>query len=231
MQTRLRLLLLVLAAVLILPAGGPSRAQQPGKETKDKLAWKPLFDGKTLAGWKSTNFGGEGEVAVKDGAILMPQGMDMTGITYSRDDFPRMDYEVALEGKKIKGNDFFCTTTFPVGKNYCSLVVGGWGGSVVGISSINSLDASENETTRNMSFKTDQWYKVRIRVMKDRIMAWIDSDKVVDVVTTDKKISTRVESSLSQPFGIATWNTTGAVRDIKVRLLNDEEKKAGDVKK
>src|SRR4051794_8000422 len=83
---------------------------QPGGDakksttTKDAQNWKSLFDGKTLAGWKSTNFGGEGEVAVKDGAVVMEQGDDMTGITYTRTDFPRMDFEVTLEGKKLKGS-------------------------------------------------------------------------------------------------------------------------------
>ncbi len=169
-------------------------------------------------------------MSVKDGAIVMENGNDMTGATYSRDDFPKMDYEVALEGKKVKGRDFFCTTTFPVGDSHCSLVVGGWGGSVVGLSSINSLDASENETTKNLTFKEGQWYRVRIRVTKERIEAWIDNDKVVDAATKGKKISIRAECDLSKPFGVATWRTTGAVRDIKVRELTAEEK-AGKEKK
>jgi hypothetical protein len=209
-------LILALACVVLLGA-------EPAAD-KDKPAWKPLFDGKSLTNWKSANFGGEGDVAVKDGAIVMERGNDMTGVTYGRDDFPKMDYEVTLEGKKIKGGDFFCTTTFPVGDSHCSLVVGGWGGSVVGLSSINSFDASENETTKNVTFKEDQWYRVRIRVTKERIEAWIDNDKVVNVVTKDKKISIRAECELSKPFGVATWRTTGAVRDVRVRALTAEEK-------
>src|SRR5437899_12217134 len=47
----------------------------------------------------------------------------MTGVTWGRGGLPRMDYEVTLEGKKIAGDDFFCTTTFPVGDSFCSLVV------------------------------------------------------------------------------------------------------------
>src|SRR5947208_110874 len=123
-----------------------SAGEAPGQD-KDRIkpAWKPLFEGKSLAGWKATNFGGEGQVSIEKGAVVMEHGNDMTGITYDRKDFPRINYEVALEGKKLKGNDFFCTTTFPVGDKYCSLVVGGWGGTVVGLSSINFRDASENE--------------------------------------------------------------------------------------
>ena len=40
-------------------------------------------DGKTLAGWKSTEFGGEGEVSVVDGAIVLEMGNNMTGITWT----------------------------------------------------------------------------------------------------------------------------------------------------
>src|SRR5437899_5887392 len=105
----------------------------------------------------------------------------MTGVTWGRGGLPRMDYEVTLEGKKLAGNDFFCTTTFPVGDSFCSLVVGGWGGRVVGISSINGADASENETHRDMEFKQGQWYRVRIRVTAKRIEAWVGAERVVDL--------------------------------------------------
>jgi 3-keto-disaccharide hydrolase len=192
---------------------------QPAKDAKADKGWKALFDGKTLKGWKSTEFGGEAEVTVEGGAVVMERGNDMTGITYAGKDFPKMDYEVALEGKKLKGNDFFCTTTFPVGDKFCSLVVGGWGGGVVGLSSIDARDASENETTSFQEFKADRWYQVRIRVTKDRIQAWIDKEKVVDVSTKGKKLSIRAECEPCKPFGIATWRTTGAVRDIRVRML------------
>ncbi len=192
---------------------------------KERAGWKPLFDGKSLAGWKATNFGGEGEVEVKDGTVIMEIGNDMTGITYDRKDFPRLNYEVSLEAKRIRGNDFFCTTTFPVGKDYCSLVVGGWGGTVVGLSSLDGFDASLNETRSNRNFKTDQWYRVRIRVTAERIQAWIDEKKVVDVKTKGKELSIRPECDACRPFGIATWRTTGAVRAIRVRTLTAAEKK------
>jgi len=42
---------------------------------------------------------------------------------------------------------------------------------------------------------------------------------MVDVITTDRKISIRSEVEASVPFGIATWSTTGAVRNLRVRRL------------
>ncbi len=178
-----------------------------------------------MAGWTVARFGGEGEVLIEDGAVVMERGEDMTGVTYDKNDFPKTNYEVSLEGKRVKGFDFFCTTTFPVGEAHCSLVMGGWGGTVVGLSSLDENDASQNETSTQADFKTNQWYRVKIRVTKDHIAAWIDDKQVVDADTKGKKISIRPECDLCKPFGFATWRTTGAVRDIRVRALSADEAK------
>src|SRR5207253_5326713 len=132
-------------------------------------------------------FVGSGKVEVKDGAVVLDKGKHMTGITSTRGDFPKMDYEVTLEGKRVEGRDFFCTTTFPVGDSFCSFVIGGWGGNVVGLSSINGADASENETNREKEFKPGQWYRIRIRVTAKRIEAWIGAEKMVDLDTDGVK--------------------------------------------
>jgi hypothetical protein len=112
-----------------------------------------------------------------------------------------------------------------VGDAHCSLVMGGWGGTVVGLSSIDDKDASQNQTGSFETFAKNQWYKVKIRVTKKNIGAWIDDKQVVDLDTKDKKISIRPECDLCKPFGIATWRTTGAVRAIRVRTLSAEEAK------
>jgi hypothetical protein len=213
-------------ALALLPAGAPAEPPQTKAGGKDADGWKALFDKKSLDGWKSADFYAAGKVHVKDGAIVMEKGKRMTGVTYGRDDFPKMDYEVTLEGKKLDGDDFFCTTTFPVGDAFCSLVVGGWGGGVVGLSSIDFADASQNETRKDMEFKDGQWYRVRVRVSQKRIEAWIDREKIVDLDTTDRNISIRLECQASKPFGIATYDTVGAVRDIRVRALTEADKKA-----
>ncbi len=196
------------------------------KAAEDRTGWKPLFDGKSLAGWESTSFGGEGEVKVQDGAVLLGVGNDMTGINSTRGDLPKMDYELRLEGKRIEGNDFFCTTTFPVGDTHCSLVMGGWGGGVVGLSTVDGLDASENKTKTLRSFKRGQWYRVRIRVNRERIQAWIDDQQVVNLATKGRKVSIRPECEACRPLGIATWRTSGAIRGIAYRPLKDDEKAA-----
>jgi hypothetical protein len=194
------------------------RADAPPVEKK-AAEEKSMWDGKTLKGWKSADYYGAGKVEVRDGTIVMEKGKPMTGVYYDRGDFPKMNYEVSLEGKKLAGNDFFCTTTFPVGDSHCSLVVGGWGGTTVGLSNINFADASENETSTSMEFKENQWYRIRVRVTRSKIECWIDAAKVVDLDTTDRKINTRIECDACKPFGIATYATTGAIRNLRVRTL------------
>ena len=144
---------------------------------KPAPAAKDLFNGKTLEGWKVTDFGGEGKVVVRDGTIVMERGNQMTGITWTGKP-PRSNYELTLEGKRIEGSDFFCTTTFPVGDNYCSFVTGGWGGSVIGLSNVDHMDASENQTSASREFKNGTWYQFRIRVTDEKIEVWIDKDQV-----------------------------------------------------
>jgi hypothetical protein len=40
----------------------------------------------------------------------------------------------------------------------CTLICGGWGGTLVGLSSIDDLDASENPTATIKEFKEKTWY-------------------------------------------------------------------------
>ena len=186
--------------------------------------WRDLCDGKTLAGWKVTNFGGEGDVNVENGTIEMDFGSSLTGITYTKE-LPKTNYELQLEAKRVDGIDFFCATTFPVQNSFCTLIVGGWAGSVVGLSNIDDEDASQNASTRFMTFRNDQWYKIRLRVTKERIAAWIDEKKVVDQSIAGKKIDIRPEVELSRPLGIAAWESRAALRNIRLRTLGDPEKR------
>jgi hypothetical protein len=139
-----------------------------------------------------------------------------------------MNYEASLEAMRMDGIDFFCALTFPVADSHCSFIVGGWAGSVVGLSSIDGRDASENETTRYMSFKDNQWYRIRVRVTEEKIEAWIDDQQVVNQPTKGRRIGTRIEVELSKPFGICAWETRAALRNIRVRRLEEPGKGNGE---
>lgn len=137
-------------------------------------------------------------------------------------DVPEPPFELRLMAKRVDGTDFFCAITFPVrdGDEFVTLVIGGWGGSVVGISSIDGKDASENETTSYRKFETDVWYKIHLENRANRILVWIDGEKVIDLDTDGKKLSLR-EGPISDcvPFGLATWQTTGLIKDVRWRKL------------
>ncbi len=213
---------MVLAALLLVSCTGSPKKENRPQEIQNKTATKPdstyLFDGETFEGWEITNFGPQGPVYVSGGTIIMGMGEGCTGITWKKE-FPEMNYKVTLEAKRISGNDFFCGMTFPVGKEPCTLIVGGWGGMVVGLSSINKMDASENETTKLMEFEKNHWYKICLIVKEDTIKALIDDVVVIDFAKGDKTVSIRPEVELSLPFGIASWNTTAALRNIKLEKI------------
>ena len=204
----------VAPAKVILP---PSAATPPAPFVGE--GWEAMFDGQTLKGWREGQFGTPGRVECLPGVILLKEGDPFTGINYTNA-LPKMNYEVAFDAMRVTGLDFFCGLTVPVGEDFCSLIVGGWGGSVVGISSLDGMDASENQTTKFLNFDQGRWYRIRLRITQDRLEGWIDQDKVVDVVTKDKKISLRPgDIELSKPFGVACYSTTAALREIKLRRV------------
>lgn len=214
----------VLVMALVMFAGCECCQEcDEGAAAAGKPEWRTLYDGKTLDGWEATQFGPQGPVEIEDGVIVVNMGDGASGITYTKGDFPKVDYEVSLMAKRIAGNDFFCGMTFPVKDKFLTLVCGGWGGTVVGLSSIDSFDAANNMTARFMQFENDEWMEVRVRVTGETVDAWIGDDHVVDFEIEEHELSIRPEVELSRPFGLATWVTTAGYKDIKVRKLSKEE--------
>lgn len=200
------------AVILAAALSGAARAQAP------QAQWTPLFDGKTLDGWKETPFSRRGEVRVENGAIILGRGR-LTGITWTRD-FPRSGYEIRFEAARLDGNDFFAGITFPVGDSYCSWINGGWDGTVVGLSSLDGEDASENDTSTNRLFETGKWYAFRLAVTLERIQGWIDDQLVIDAAIKGRQVGLRPgEIDLSAPLGFASYATVAGVRKIEYRLL------------
>lgn len=215
----------------------PSPQPQPALETAKKPVlppgaakppapfegegWREMFDGVTLEGWKETQFAGRGEVECVEGVLLLNMGNPFTGVNYTNA-FPTNNYEMAFDAMRVMGSDFFCGFTFPAAGSHCSLIVGGWGGSLVGISSLDGMDASENETTKYVNFESGRWYRLRLRVTNNRIEVWMDAEKLIDVSTRDRKVGTRPgDIELSMPIGLASWQSTGAYREIKVRPVSE----------
>ena len=212
---KFRFLILSIIVLIASCKGGRKDQSVSMTEIKPPEDSTLIFDGSTLNGWEITNFGPQGPVDVSGGQIILGMGEGCTGVTYTRK-FPEIDYKVSLEAKRVNGTDFFCGMTFPVGQDPCTLIIGGWGGTTVGLSSIDGRDASENETTRLMKFEKDHWYEICLEVREKAIKAWIDDSLVVDFQRDGKRLSIRPEVELSKPFGICSWSTTAALRNIRV---------------
>ncbi len=179
-----------------------------------------MFDGKTLQNWKETPFTGAGKVRVESGTIVLGAGAPMTGVTWTGAPLAKDHFEVRLEAARQQGSDFFASMTFPVGDSFCTWVTGGWGGDIVGLSSIDGWDASDNETRTYFTFETGRWYALRLQVTPERIIASIDGKTVIDVGIAGRTIGLRYgETKLSAPFGFASYGTTGALRKVEYRAL------------
>ena len=161
---------------------------------------------------------------VRNGLLLFSKGDPFVGVNYTNE-IPNVNYEVSLDAMCVSGGDFFCGLTFPVRDSFCSLILGGWGGSVVGLSSLDGYDASENETTQFISFQTGRWYRIRLRVTERKIEAWIEQKQIVDVLITGRKVSLRFgDIEMSKPFGLASYSTSAAFRGISIRPVTVQDK-------
>lgn len=193
---------------------GACRKQEDKAPTAEVTApaWKPLT-GK----WTGTE---GGEVTEENGILSMAYGEQLTAAKWTGD-VPKAPFELEYEARRVNGSDFFGAVTFPVRENeFVTFIIGGWGGGLVGISSIDDLDASENETGSSMKFESGKWYRVRLVRSGEKIEAWIDGEKVVDVDTSGRKLSLRPGPiNACMPFGFATWQSSGEIRGAKWKSL------------
>ncbi|MFO1053561.1 MAG: DUF1080 domain-containing protein [Planctomycetota bacterium] len=205
---------LVLAACSSASVDTPKQRQEP--------TWRVLFDGTSLGDLAPTQFGMQSEVYVEDGRLILEQGDPLTGVTWRGAPLPTCDYAIEVRAARLRGTDFFCGLTFPVGDSHASLILGGWGGALCGISSLDDQDASDNETRSFRAFVTGKEYLVRIEVRRDRLRAFVDGERIVDVSTLGRRIDVRAEVRPSIPFGIASFATRAAIRDLRIAMLPPE---------
>jgi hypothetical protein len=175
-----------------------------------------LFDGKTLGAWKPVSFGGEGEVSIVEGAIRLDRGNDLTGVVWTGK-VPGRSFRVQMEARRVDGSDFFCAVTVPVAGSHCTFVVGGWGGTVVGFSSLDGLDASENETSHTVPFVDHRWYRVAVDVTPTRIQGLIDDKVEAEAVLAGREVDVRLEMLPCRPLGIASWRTVSDIRALTLQ--------------
>ena len=173
--------------------------------------------------------------AKKAGVLVLGTGEPFTAVKYEgkADILPREGYEIAWDAMRVDGDDFFAALTFPVGKpgadgkDKCvSLVTGGWGGWVVGISSIDHQFASENETTRSFEFLKGRWYRFTLQVTPEVIRCLLDDKLMFKTDIREKALAMHPSEIQScMPLGFSSYQTTGAIRNVQIRKLADGELK------
>lgn len=181
-------------------------------------AWIDLFDGRALGAFVATEFGGEGAVELRDGCIQIDMGSPLSGITWTGAP-PRGSYELEVVAARRLGTDFFCGLTFPVGADHLTLVLGGWGGTVCGLSSLDGKDAAHNATRTLHRFEPGRDYTVRVRVDANAVSATIDGVPLCSTDLAGHALSLRPEVLLSRPLGLANFATATSVRTVRWRPL------------
>ena len=133
---------------------------------------------------------------------------------------PGAHYKLSWEARRTDGSDFFCGLTFPIRGNVATLIGGGWGGGVVGISNVDGMSAVENETTDYRDFKNDQWYKIVLDINAKSLVVTIDDARVIDLDHDDRKYSVWWEQEQMAPIGFATWYSASEICKVYLSESN-----------
>ena len=210
----------LLRAALVIGLGACSRDENKG----DHARWA-LFSPPLIEHWQDAKMENSGAVQREADGFTLKAGSPMTGIvfpTWEQDGLPFTDYRLTYEAMRVSGGDFFGSVTFPVGsRERCvTFVLGGWGGTQVGISSIDGYDASENPTGSSQRFENGRWYRLRIKVREDSLQVWLDDKPLVSFNPKGRQLSLRGgDIAKCVPLGFATYGTEGRLRACAVERL------------
>jgi hypothetical protein len=187
---------------------------------------RPLFNGKDLAGWSVIPYDGAGKVsALSNGVVECGAGNPFSGIVCAGAPL-RMNYELSLDAMRVEGSDFFVALTIPVTTNYCTVIIGGWGGSLCGVSSVDYLDASENQWSECKNLENNRWYRLRVRVTPGVLQVFLN-DKLYGArieYGEPRRLSLRYgDIDRTAPLGLATYCTRAWWRNFTLTPITELE--------
>lgn len=177
-----------------------------------------LFNSNDLTGWKIAPMDRGGIVSmVSNHTVSCGVGDPMTGIAYTNP-IPITNYELSLEAMRVEGSDFFVALTIPVETNFCTIIIGGWGGGLCGISSVDYTDASENQWSEYITLRNQRWYTLRVRVTPGVLQVFLNEDLYTARIEfeTSTRFSLRSGSDIemTKPLGLATYKTCALWRNF-----------------
>lgn len=168
-------------------------------------------------------FGGDGAIRATSSELVLEPGGPLTGGTFAVE-LPRDGYEVEFRAARLLGIDFFCGLTFPTRRGEITLVLGGWGGTVCGLSSLDGEDASSNETRTLRHFENGVDHAVRVRVDGDDVRAFVDGEPFLRADLEGHEVGVRTEVEPCRPFGFCCYLTTARIADLRWRPLHHAER-------
>jgi len=191
---------------------------------EDEARWKPLFDGKTLEGFKQ--LGGKAIYKVEDGAItgISVQGTPNSFLCTEKNygDFT-LELDVKVDaglnsGIQIRSNSL---------KEYKNGVVHGyqveidpseraWSGGIYDEARRGWLDDLKDNEPARKAFKVGQWNRYRVVAFGDSIRTWVNGVEAADLVdsmTLSGFIGFQVHSTKSKEPLTVSW------RNIRIKEL------------
>ena len=154
-----------------------------------------------------------------DTLFIAPAERGLSGVMWTGK-VPAVNYQLTCRAMRTEGTDFFAGITFPVKNTWCTWIIGGWDGTVVGLSNIDWSPASENITTCHKNFNNHQGYDLELTVTDHLITARIDNELMFELDYTGHTLSLHNLMENGQGLGLATWKTGAAYTNLNLRGLS-----------
>ncbi len=151
--------------------------------------------------------------------VILPMGSPLNGVRLRAAPEFTPEYEIEVVAARLLGGDFFCALTLPVAGAHGSVVLGGWGGVLCGFSTLDGEDASSNPSRCAYDFVQGVDYRVRVRVLAQRVTVWIEDQPLFDLELEGGTVGLRPEVEACVPLGIASYQTRARIREVRWRSL------------